>query len=143
MATMQAVTTCNRPEVAQPDKLEKELEDWEFRPAPLGSLSVSVENGQLSVHGAAEFDPVYAGDTDDPQVFYNHDPDHRNLFLEAISPYLDENLVIQTVTHTKQRYPVGGICYLVNASTGETKIRSLLDIQSEFFVEEDTKTVSQ
>lgn len=125
MATMQAYTTSNNPQVTLPDQLTNLLDAWDFIPVQ-GEIYAGVRDGHLHIHGKSGFSP-YPAEVSIEKAEEFQDPE---AFLEAVADYLAEPLVVQTISHTKLRYPFGGAIHVARPD-GFVKCRSFHKIAHE------------
>lgn len=116
---MQAWTTSNGPTVNRPADLQLVLSGWAFIPMH-GELTVDVYEDSLSICGGAEFQPYREADVEHPDEWY--DEVDVEGFLEDVAPYLEEDLVVQTIAHTKLRWPFGMGLAVVDAETGQVAV---------------------
>lgn len=103
MATYTPVTTSNNASITNREAIEELLEVWGFIPTH-GDLTASLTEDTIAFHGATDFEPYRNDAVSGP------DDRHENVdaqgFLEALLPYLDEQLTIQTIGNEKHRYPL-------------------------------------
>jgi hypothetical protein len=142
MATEISNTTSNRAQLSDTEAVRKLLEKWSFIPGNLGTaLETKItDEGVLKMWGECSFNPYReseVGPGENP-----HECVDVQQFLEELAPYLENNLVIQTIAHTKSRYPFGGFQYMIDASTGEVKVESFHDRQHEFFSSSEQQSQS-
>lgn len=115
MSEEQNYTSSNWPNV-KPDciaELHAVIEKYDF-PGGMRHLKVVVHDGTgrhgsedepyLKIMGYASFDPTKPIKDEDGSVV-NQKHGFAEEFLEAIAPYLDEQLVIRTIGHNKLRFP--------------------------------------
>jgi hypothetical protein len=112
MATLQATTASNWPHI-NPDgvaAVEAIIADYDFIGAH-DTLTVTVTDPtdedppSLKVAGYASFD-VSKPLTDDEGTVVDREYCYTEEFLERISPYLEEQLVVETVGFEKCRFPL-------------------------------------
>lgn len=112
MATLQATTTSNWPHIAPDgvDDVEAIIADYDFT-GMVDTLTVTVteptdeDRPYLEVYGYASFDvskPIEA----DADTVVDREHGYTEEFLERISPYLTEQLVVETVGFEKCRFPL-------------------------------------
>ena len=115
MATYHQLTTSNNVEVSDIDGVQSVIDRYDFlgdfsplylelTPATEDSENGEPVAGTIAIHGQAPFHPhPPVDDLDEPDDRYE---DLRcREFLEALLPYLEDDLVIQTIGHTKTRFP--------------------------------------
>ncbi|SEO99769.1 hypothetical protein SAMN05216388_102634 [Halorientalis persicus] len=120
MATFQAATASNRPEIDadQIDELNKVISHFDFSGAH-ESLTVLAHEDEasdgkavLELHGYAHFQPQKIKES-----YIDREPDLEDEstyeFLESIAPFLEEKLVIQTIGREKCRFPFLASVYAV------------------------------
>jgi len=115
MATYTPTTTSNDAAITDSESVETLLDKWDFIPTH-GDITVSLSD-TIAFHGAADFEPYRTDAVNDP------DDRHENVdvqgFLNALLPYLEEELIIQTVGNIKHRYPLGQRLKIADPETGE------------------------
>ena len=114
MATLVSSTTCNSPDVSDPEGLADVLEEWGFVPSH-GSMTAKVDNGRLHIYGECGFEPY----RQDGYRKTNEQRDHvdQEGFGEAIAPFLNEPLIVHQVSKEKLRYPFGQMVFYVDPDT--------------------------
>lgn len=116
MATYTPVTTSNDATITDRESVEELLEVWGFIPTH-GDLTASLTEDTIAFHGATDFEPYRHDAVSDP------DDQHENVdsrgFLEALLPYLDEQLIIQTIGNEKHRFPLGQRLKIADPDLGQ------------------------
>jgi hypothetical protein len=121
MATPQYVTSSNNPRI-DPDHGSDILDEWGFITTN-GELHVEIRDGELHIHGYSEFNPYRVEDVDtDDSSFVDREHVDRTGFLSEIAAALHGPLILQHVSHTKTRYPLGAVQYLVGADGKVSKM---------------------
>lgn len=118
MATFHAITTSTAVPITDKQAVERLLDDYHF-----GLLTPKVrtpddtDHPTLSIYGEDSFDVYERTDTGDPI----HGEMATSDFLHQLQQLIvaDETLDIQTVGHTKCRYPVHAQRYVVTRETVE------------------------
>lgn len=113
MATLQATTASNRPQI-DPDAVEEVeaiIAEYDFV-GNFDRLTVGIsepddENSKphLELYGYASFD-ASKPTTDDDGSLVGYEYGHTEAFLERLAPYLKEQLVVETVGFEKCRFPL-------------------------------------
>lgn len=113
MATGHTTTTSNRAQI-DPDAIaavEAIINDYDFSGA-FATLTVIVTDPDdkdtppyLRIYGGANFDVSKPGPTEDSSSGY-HEDQYTRKFLTRLTPHLTEQLVIETVSFTKCRFPL-------------------------------------
>jgi hypothetical protein len=132
MANEQFWTTSNCPQVARPEAAKNFLEQWDFRPAALGNqVTATVDSGEFKLYGRAPFDPYKSDKVDDLTDEPISEHIAREEFLLCLTQHLSEDLIVQTVSHTKTRYPFGMHISVADATTGDVTTLNTKDIISQ------------
>lgn len=122
MATMQIATVSNDPQLDDDrvDELEELLDEYVYGTGPHGETTAEVDQEpnegvpHLRICGIADFDPVVRKDRFEvineqgDREFHSdtrHHEDDTVEFLQRLAEFLESPLVIQTVSHTKLRFP--------------------------------------
>lgn len=113
MATGYTTTTSNRAQI-NPDAIstvEAIIDDYDFTGA-FTTLTVTVTTPDdeetspyLRIYGGADFNVRKPGATDGSSSDY-HEDKNTNEFLRRLAPHLTEQLVIETVSVAKCRFPL-------------------------------------
>lgn len=131
MATAQIATVSNDPQLDEDriDELEEHLDEYVYGTGPHDEVTVEIENQPsfdavyLTIRGYADFAPVVRKDRfeeineEGDRDFYSdtrYSEDDTVEFLQRLSEYLESELVVQTVSHTKLRFPVGASMWRVD-----------------------------
>lgn len=125
MATAQFVTASNNPRVDH-EQAGNVLDDWGFIGEEMG-LSVEIADGHLTIAGYQDFSPYPEDAVDHPDDRY--EVIDRQQFLEEIAPTLKDPLVVQSISHTKCRFPLGAIQFVAypDGTVGSTAFNGNVD----------------
>ena len=140
MATRQYVATSNAPGINPnyASSVRKLLTDYNLGVGSFGTITSEIDTAgdqpTLHIYGQAPFEPVslaevrnYVVRTHDVEsndelerLVAEHKPDFRAIdaenFLSDLSSYLAETLMVQTIGHTKCRFPVTAYQNIVTPS---------------------------